>query len=36
LYSAPTPTPQSPTLSLWVSLLIFGISYRIIRRNINR
>lgn len=32
----PAPTPQSPTLSLWVSLLIFGISYRLIKRDLNR
>ncbi|MDD5472710.1 MAG: hypothetical protein PHU34_01040 [Candidatus Methanoperedens sp.] len=32
----PEPTPQSPTLSLWVSLLIFGVSYRLIKRDLNR
>lgn len=32
----PTPAPQSPTLSFWVSLLIFGISYRLIKRDFNR
>lgn len=29
----PTTTPQSPTLSFWVSILVFGISYRLIKRN---
>lgn len=32
----PTPTPQSPTLSFGFSLLIFGISYRLIKRDFNR
>ncbi len=29
----PIPAPQSPTLSFWVSILVFGISYRLIKRN---
>jgi len=32
----PTPAPQSSTLSFWVSLLLFGISYRLIKRDFNR
>ncbi|MCX9024821.1 MAG: hypothetical protein OIN85_01850 [Candidatus Methanoperedens sp.] len=31
--NTPTPTPQSPTLSFWVSILVFGISYKLIKRN---
>jgi hypothetical protein len=30
------PTPQSPTISFWSSLLIIGISYSLIKRDLNR